>query len=234
MNKHFKIYGISWLIMFAIFNFVTFMTVGFAYGSEYFDAPFWIGYALVTLAFAGNFACTWYSTKTDSLKKFFLRMPLIRVSYISVVVCTVVGTAFMLLTKVMVGWIGGVIACLVLGFYVLSALRVILAAGIVEDVEERTEERTAFMRTLTVDAQCLVDRATTGEIRTELNRVYEAIRYSDSTTVPALAELEGEIRGAFSALKAAVAEGDAELVRAQATEVIALVEERRVKAKAYK
>ncbi len=234
MNKHFKIYSVSWLIMFLIFNFVTFMTIGFGYGTEYFNGTFWIAYTLVVLAFAGNFAVTWYATRSSALDKLFLNFSLLRIGYISVVICTIVGTAFMLAAKTAVAWVGAVVAVLVLGFYVLSALRTIMAIGAVEQVERHTEERTRTMRILTVDAQVLVNRASSPEMRRELNKVYEAIRYSDVTTIPELETLDDEIRNAFDALRSAVSDADEELVSEQAKQVITLVEERRVKVKAYK
>ena len=66
-------------------------------------------------------------------------------------------------------------------------------ADVVAQVEEKVKTKTAFMRLAVVDAESIMARATTAEIKAETKKVYEALRYSDPMSSDMLASIEQEI-----------------------------------------
>ena len=65
MTKIMKAYASVWVICFALFSAIVFLTP-----IEHSDG-FWIGYVFTTIAFLGQFGCTYKAFKTESLKKCF-------------------------------------------------------------------------------------------------------------------------------------------------------------------
>ena len=233
MKKTFNIYAICWAILLVVFNLTAFLIPNEIMGIRKFSSNFWIGYVFITISFIGQLVCAYFAFKQESLKKFFYSVSLITISYSATVLSIVVGILCMILPFVPV-WIGAIICLLILGFSAVSVLKAKAAADIVSEVDEKIKVQTFFIKSLTMDAESLVVKAKSDEIKAELKKVYEAIRYSDPMSNDALTDIETQIKLKFNALSKAVISSNAEETETMAEDLLVLVNDRNKKCKLLK
>lgn len=233
MKKTFKFYAIIWAICLALFNVIAFVTPNEIAGISKFDGAFWVGYIFITLAFIGQLACAHVALKAENLKKLFYNIPLISISYGGLVVMLVVGG----LTRVIPyfpNWIGIIGCLLVLGFTAISVVKATVAAEIVSDIDTKIATETAFIKTMTIDAQNLINRANAPMLKEQCKKVYETLRYSDPISNVALADIEQRIKEEFDALTDAVIADDLDATEISVKEIKVLIAERNSKCKMLK
>lgn len=233
MKKTFNIYAICWAILLVVFNLTAFLIPNEIMGISKFSSNFWIGYVFITIFFIGQLVCAYFAFKQESLKKFFYNTSLITISYSATVLSIVVGILCMILPFVPV-WIGAIICLLILGFSAVSVLKAKAAADIVSEVDEKIKVQTFFIKSLTMDAESLVVKAKSDEIKAELKKVYEAIRHSDPMSNDALTDIETQIKLKFNALSKAVISSNAEETETMAEDLLVLVNDRNKKCKLLK
>ena len=233
MKKTFNIYAICWAILLVVFNLTAFLIPNEIMGIRKFSSNFWIGYVFITISFIGQLVCAYFAFKQESLKKFFYNVSLITISYSATVLSIVVGILCMILPFVPV-WIGAILCLLLLGFSAVSVLKAKAAADIVSEVDEKIKVQTFFIKSLTMDAESLVVKAKSDEIKAELKKVYEAIRYSDPMSNDALTDIETQIKLKFNALSKAVISSNAEETETMAEDLLVLVNDRNKKCKLLK
>ncbi|MBQ8907864.1 MAG: hypothetical protein IJY71_04685 [Clostridia bacterium] len=233
MKKSFRIYSLIWALCLAVFNVIVFVTPKEIGGASKFTHSFWIGYIFITVAFVGQLVCAFFAFKANNLKKFFYRIPLISLSYDGLGAMLIAGSIFMVI-PVLPEWIGIIVCAITLAFQTVAVLKATAAAGVVSDIDEKIKAQTFFMKSLTVDAQALMNAAKTDELFEEAKKVYEAIRYSDSMTNDALSALDSQIEGQFKAFADAVEAEDVDVAKANAASLIELMKKREQKCKLLK
>ena len=232
MKKRFIYYAILWVILLALFNVIAFVTPGWE-GYEKFTGGFWAGYVLITLMLIGQLICGWIALKEDNSQKVFYKISLVRINYAGLIVSFIVGGLCMLISPL--PYWGGIIICAIV--LVATILPLVKAAAAVEEVEQidkKIKVKTFFIKSLTVDADTLMARATSEEVKAECRKVYEAIRYSDPMSDDALASAESQITLAFAKLTEAVEADNMDAVTETAREVIILIGDRNRKCKLLK
>ncbi len=233
MKKTFKFYISVWAISVLLFNALAFITPNEIAGINKFDGAFWVGYIFITLAFIGQLACAYVAFKAENLKKLFYNIPLISISYIGLVVMLMVGGLIMAIPG-MPNWIGVIICLLVLGFTVIAVVKATAAAQIVSDIDTKIVTETAFIKTITVDAQNLINRANAPMLKEQCKKVYEALRYSDPMSNVALADIEQRIKEEFDALTDAVIADDLDATESLVKEITTLIVDRSNKCITFK
>ena len=233
ISKNFKLYAVVWAILLILFNVIVFATPSEYEGESKFTESFWIGYSVVTIGFVGQLACSYIGLKDDNLNKIFFNIPLLRVSVIGLVVSAVAGSVFMAIPTVE-SWIAAIICVVILAFVAIATIKAKAVGDIAESVEKKIKEQTFFIKNLTVDAQNLLARANTPETKEIVNKVYEAIRYSDPMSNDNLSEIEGRIGYEFKTFEMAVKSGDNAVVENQAKELLILIDNRNNNCKALK
>lgn len=237
MKKAFRLYLIAWAILFVIFNVVVIVLpkettiAGVTYHKL--GGLSWITLILFELCFVGHLICTWIALKQNKLSGTFYRLPLIRLSYACIIVTTVIGCVMMAVPN-LPSWIPLIVALLVMAIYVFSILKAAAAAEIVESIDEKVQAKTAYIKSLTVDAQTLLSRAKSEPVKAACKKVYEAVRYSDPMTSDALHDVESRIRTEFDAFTDAVISDNADAATASADELLTLIKERSSRCKAEK
>ncbi len=231
-NKLFKFYAIGWALALALFNVISFVTPLFR-DAEGYSLAFWFAYGLITLCFAGQLVCAYLGFKADTAKRTFYNISLIKTSTAGLVASFIVGGVCMLITS-LAYWIGIIACCIVLVVNVIAVLRAKAAIDIVDEVDQKIQAQTFFIRSLTVDAESLMTRAPAGEYKDACKKVYEAVRYSDTMSHPSLAAAEGQITIRFNAFSAAVANGDIDATRSICEELLVLIADRNKKCKLLK
>lgn len=233
MKKGFKYYLSIWVILLTVFNVAVFVSPGEAGGYSKFGGAFWVGYIFITLSFIGQLICAYFVFKADSLQKFFYNVPLIRISRIGLVLTAIFGTLCMAIPN-LPNWIGIIICLAVLAFTAISVIKATAAGDIVSEIDKKIESKTSFVKALTADVEALMSAAKTPELKAEVKKVYEAIRYSDPMSNAALEEINEQIQNQFSVFADAVKTEDSELASSYSDELIILIDNRNKKCKLLK
>lgn len=232
MKKVFKFYSIIWAVLLALFNVISFVSIGWA-GIEKYTPSFWIGYIVITIAFIGQIVCTYFALKDNDIKKTFYNASLISTSYTGLILSFIFGGLCMLLYPLPY-WVGIILCTIILGFNVIAVVKAIAAIDIVGGIDKKVKEKTLFIKSLTVDAESLISRAKSENIKAECKKVYEAVRYSDPMSNNALASIEEDIAIKFPRFSEAVISEDLETVVMLADEIIVLLGDRNKKCKLLK
>lgn len=233
MKKYFKYYGICWAIALVVFNVITFVVASETVGLSSVGSSFWVGYAFITIAFIGNLICSLLFFKEENKSKVFLNIPIINLAYSALIVSLIVGAVVMAVPQIPY-WIGVIVDVFVLAFYAIAIVKASAAADIVNDVEQKVKVQTFFIKSLIVDANSLMARANSDEMKAETKKVYEAIRYSDPMSNNALANIENQIQNEFNAFADAVKKNDIDLAKSSANELVVLINDRNKKCKLLK
>lgn len=233
MKKTFKFYAIIWVICLALFNVISFVTPDEIAGISKFSGSFWIGYIFITFAFIGQLICAYIAFKAENLKKLFYNIPLITISYIGLMVMLVVGGITMAIPG-MPNWLGVIVCLAVLGFTAISVIKATFAVEIVSDIDDKIATETAFINTMTVQSQNLVNRANASMLKKQCKKVFDAFRYSDPMSSVALADVEQRIKEEFDVLTDAVISDNLDVTESSAKELIRLIAERNNKCKTLK
>ena len=232
MKKVFKFYSIIWAVLLALFNVISFVSVGWAGISKY-TPSFWIGYAFITLSFIGQIVCAYFALKDDDIKKTFYNVSLISTSYTGLILSFVFGGLCMIIS-LLPYWVGILLCAIVLGINVIAIIKASAVVDIVSSIDEKAKESTFFIKSLTVDAESLMSRAKSETIKAECKKVYEAVRYSDPMSNGALVSIESEITIKFSNFSDAVVSDKFNVASECATELVILIDERNKKCKLLK
>lgn len=232
MKKVFKFYSAVWAILLALFNVISFVSVGWAGISKY-TPSFWIGYTFITLSFIGQIVCAYFALKDNDIKKTFYNVSLIAASYTGLILSFVFGGLCMIIS-LLPYWVGILLCAIVLGINVIAVIKASAVVDIVSSIDEKTKESTLFIKSLTVDAESLMSRAKSETIKAECKKVYEAVRYSDPMSNDALASIESEITITFAKLSEAVVDNNFETVSEFTSEIIVLLGDRNKKCKLLK
>ena len=232
MKKVFKFYSIIWAVLLALFNVISFVSVGWAGISKY-TPSFWIGYAFITLSFIGQIVCAYFALKDNDIKKTFYNVSLIAASYTGLILSFVFGGLCMLFSPLPY-WVGIILCTIILGFNVIAVVKATAAIDIVGGIDKKVKEKTLFIKSLTVDAETLMSRAKSEAVKAECKKVYEAVRYSDPMSNGALVSIESEITIKFSNFSDAVVSDKFNVASECATELVILIDERNKKCKLLK
>lgn len=233
MNKNFKSYLTVWAIFFALFNIAVFVSPNEAAGMSKFGGAFWASYIFIVLAFIGQLAVSYFALKEENLEKLFLNISLLRISRTGLILTLVFGTLCMIIPN-LPNWAGAVVCLVILGLNAVSLVKGQLAADTVNAVDEKIKVGTAFIKLLTVDAECLMNKTQSPEIKAECKKVYEAVRYSDPMSNAALADTENQIQKLFNAFEAAVDGKSLDDVTALSADLLTALDGRNKKCKVLK
>lgn len=233
MKKTIRNYVVIWAILVILFSVVVFVTPSEVGGLSKFGGAFWGGYVVIMLAFIGQLICTLTALKSETKEKLFLHLPLIKISYSTLVVSIIIGTLCMAIPN-LPNWIGIVVCALIFAFNSIAAVKATTAADLVSDLQDKVECKTLFIKELTVRAESLMASAKGAETKTATKKVYEAARYSDPMSDSALAGLENQISDKMEEFAAFVKTDNAAGAEKAAQEVVAAINARNQRCKALK
>lgn len=191
-------------------------------------ATFWIAYSFTMIAFVLQLLVWQFSFKsTDTLKSKFLGIPLIHIGIVYLVVQLIAFAVFMIF-PVIPSWIAVIACTLILGISAICLIGADVARDEINRVEEMVTRKVFYIRELQADVEMLVEVEQNPEIKTELTKLAEEIRYSDPMSNEALADLETKISEKATELK--MSDNKLEII----SELDLLLTERNKKAKILK
>jgi hypothetical protein len=195
---------------------------------------FWPAYGFTMAAFFLQIVLVRAAFKNaDSLKKAFLGIPIVYagLGYLAVQFILGLGGIF---TPVVGSGLYVTLCAVLLGFFLVIILFAAIGREAIQGTEDGRGAKTLFMKSLLADAEILAGMIADAELKKGFAQLAETIRYSDPVSVPALAELEGRIRGQFAGLRGLIDANDPEAARKSCRDLRRLLEERNVKTKALK
>lgn len=162
-------------------------------------AAFGTAYAFTVLAFAAQIII-WCTASAGVAKSKFLGISLVQVG-IGYLVAQLVALAVFTAVPTLPVWAAVVVCAVLLAAAALCLIGGNVARGHVEQVEEKVQNKTAFMKGLRTDIELLTDAEQNAEAKQQLKKLAEAVRYSDPMSSPELADLEAQITKKVTALK---------------------------------
>ena len=233
MKNNFKFYTITWAILFVVYNLVIFLFKPIPGYVINYDARFWISWVVVIATFVGQLVCARVAFKSETKEKLFLNISIITQSYAALVLSVIVASILMLIPDCPY-WIAAIVCSIVFGYSAIMISGTKAAANIVEKRGAEVADKTAFIKNITSDAESLVSKGTSPEMKIKLKKVYELLRYSDPMSKEELKSIESKMAVKFNDISDAVKENNSTLVNEYCEEFFALVEERKTKCKALK
>ena len=209
-------------IVFALFN-----VLAFVIPTEK-TATFWIAYAFSVVAFGLQIGIWNFAFKgAETRKSKFLGIPLISVGARYLVVQVIAFVVFMAF-PFLPSWIPIVVCSVILGISAICLIGTETGREEINRVEEKVEKKVFYIKSLQVDIELLAESENDPDIKAELLKLADKIRFSDPMSSDALAKIETEILEKVSELK--TAENKLAIIAATS----ALVAERNKKAKILK
>ncbi|MBE6805144.1 MAG: hypothetical protein E7526_01270 [Ruminococcaceae bacterium] len=204
---------------------------GNLYSNRY-DLTFLIG---MLIAFVGTIIAVAFvlALKVDTKEKMFLNISQFKTAYIVTILSAILGGVYLFVAAVP-DFIVYIAAILAYALAVISIIKAKMAVSVVAGIDEKIKVHTFFIKTLTVDAQHLMNASKTAELKALTKKVYEAVRYSDPMSNAALVEVEDKIKNGFVDFENAVNAEDYELAASTAAELISLIDVRNKKCKLLK
>lgn len=225
MKRKFIPYCVCWAIFLALFHVIVFVTPNEIAGMSKFGGGFWIGYGFTLAAFCGQLLCAWLAFREGEKRKLFYHLPLVFISFSTLVLTAAVGIVFMAVPQIP-AWIAAIVCSSISAFGAVAVIKAKTAAETVSAIDERIKTKTVFIKELTARANSVMAGAQTSELKAEAKRVYEAIRYSDPMSSAQLKETEKKIGEAFDAFAEGVSSGKTAAAKAAAEDLILLLRER--------
>lgn len=224
MKKAEKSYIFAWLIAAGVFNAIVFLTPDTYAGYYKYGGSFWSGYIGIMIALICNLFCAIQAFKAENLTKLFYNIPLIRISYIGLILTFIAGIASMVIPD-LPNWVGMVACAVILAFTILALIKAEAAASLVASSDMQIKEETAFIRNLTVQAESLLNSSKEDNAKSIVKQVYESIRFSDPRSTSDVKYLEVKISDEFNNLKSAVQKNGSD-IDACAGNILQLLAER--------
>ena len=225
MKNSFKTYGICWIIVLGLFTTVSLVSAHNTVGLENVNANFWIGYFAIVLTLVGNIVCSYRCLNQDSTDKVFLNIPVFMISFSALVISLISGTVTMAVSSIPY-WIGILINIAILAFFIIAVIMASATASAISNIDSKIKSDSSFIRNLTTDASLLMSACADVQIRNEIKKVYEALRYSDPVSKKELKETESAISNKYEAFSMAVSNGEKNEVINLAAEIVALISKR--------
>ncbi|MDD6097984.1 MAG: hypothetical protein PUB66_04570 [Oscillospiraceae bacterium] len=193
--KQYITMSIIFAAVFAIYNIIVLLLFGDK------NNIFWISYGFMCAAFAVDIGVTVFSFKTLDTEAVFMGIPLLSFSIFYFFAELFASTVFMLFrnhasTKLTVS-----IQLIMLLIYVIFAALALLSRDAVQGIENDIKTKVAGIKNLSVDVKILEDQCMDGELKGELHKISEAIKYSDPMTTDAVGELDELIKSKVTELK---------------------------------
>ena len=165
-------------------------------------ASFWITYAFTNIAFVIQPVIWPVSFKNaDTLKAKFLGIPIIHIGIVYLIL-QLVAFAVICITPVE-SWLSVVIGIVLLGFTLIGVVAASFSKKVISDTDAKVKGKVTYIKALQAEMGLIADAEKDPVIKTELQKLAEAIRYSDPMSDHSLADIEKAIYEKVSELKSA-------------------------------
>lgn len=162
---------------------------------------FWITYAFAAIAVVAQ-TVIWKAAfgRDDTLKSKFLGLPVLHISIVYLIV-QLAAFAIYLFNPTLPTWSAAVVCVALGGISSVCMISADTGRSEIERVEDKVQKKTFFIRSLQADIEMLANAEPDTEVKAELLRLAEKIRFSDPMSHDRLADLENQITDKVAELK---------------------------------
>ncbi len=193
--KQYLTMSIVYAAVFAIYNIIVMLLFDDK------NSIFWTSYAFMCVAFVANISVTLLSFKNLDVEAAFMGIPLLSFSIFYFFGELFISFVFMLFRSIVGIKLTIAIQVIFLLIFVIFAAIALLSRDTVESITKDVETKVQSIKMLSVDVKMLEEQCMDSELKAELHKITEAIRYSDPMTNEALADLDNIIKGKVAELK---------------------------------
>lgn len=209
-------------IIFAVFTVVAFVAPFTK------SAVFWISYLFGLVALIFQIPLWNKALNGETLKSKFLGFPVLHIGVVYLVIQLIVSIIMMAIPGIPV-WVAIIIDVLILAISCVLVSSGGVARSAIEQTEEKIRTQTSFIKELKVSVDILLSEETDADVRAELGKLSDEIRYSDPMSNDALVEIEKQIAEKVSSI-ATAGENKLGII----SEISRLIKQRNIKCKALK
>lgn len=196
---------------------------------------FWVAYASDALAIVAQYPILKLGFKNgQDVKSRFYGYPIIRIGFIYLFVQCIAGTLVMLLSKWLPFWFVVVTFILILGFTGIGLIGADTVRDKIEQLDTQMEENTAFMHSLYTSVKQLSNYDADINLKDQLSKLAEAIRYSDPVSSASLTIVEERLEKCIHVLSQALSNGDESQAKKLCMSAFSILEERNLLCKQLK
>lgn len=188
---------IAVFIILVVYNVITFVVPFERSGG------FWIGYGFSILAILLTAGVGFYALSHESMKSKFYGLPLLRVTWIYLVIQVICGLIFMTFPVIPV-WISVVISIILLGACLIGLIAVDIGKDEIVRVDNVIKGKVFYIKALKVDIDSLSAKTDDLLLGRSLKELSETIQYSDPMSSDQLFALEAKIEAKVAELRDAV------------------------------
>lgn len=162
---------------------------------------FWITYAFAAIAVVAQ-TVIWKAAfgRDDTLKSKFLGLPVLHISIVYLIV-QLAAFAIYLFNPTLPTWSAAVVCVALGGISSVCMISADTGRSEIERVEDKVQKKTFYIRSLQADIEMLANAEPDTEVKAELLRLAEKIRFSDPMSHDRLADLENQITDKVAELK---------------------------------
>lgn len=234
MKKSMKIYNVIWLLFVLLFQILCFLTPNEYEEFNKFGGAFWAGYGFVMGALVLHYIFIFVVQRTKDRDKQYVNRPLIYISVLSLILMVFTSAACMIIPN-LPNWLGIIICYVILAVSLIYLMAAKTAGKNAYYANEALNERVSFFRDLASEAEAMVGFSQTKEAKVIAQKVYEAIRYSDPVSDPALIQEENQIKEMLEELsKSILKKSDVAVLKPIEQELLRLIQNRNNKCKNLK
>ena len=193
-TKNTVAFGLIYVILLGVFNLLVFTI------SKSRNDVFWLSYGFMTLAFVVQIVSMFMSFKSADVETAFFGIPLASFSVFYLCAELVIGALFMIFQMASFT-LALVIQVLVLAVFLIIAIISLLSRDTVQQISDNVKEHVSNLKSVLVDIEMLMDGCTDPELKADLRKLSETVKYSDPISNDAVADVEQRIMRKISELR---------------------------------
>lgn len=193
-TKNTVAFGLIYVILLGVFNLLVFTI------SKSRNDVFWLSYGFMTLAFVVQIVSMFMSFKSADVETAFFGIPLASFSVFYLCAELVIGALFMIFQMASFT-LALVIQVLVLAVFLIIAIISLLSRDTVQQISDNVKEHVSNLKSVLVDIEMLMDGCTDPELKANLRKLSETVKYSDPISNEAVADVEQRIMRKISELR---------------------------------
>ena len=193
-TKNTVAFGLIYVILLGVFNLLVFTI------SKSRNDVFWLSYGFMTLAFVVQIVSMFMSFKSADVETAFFGIPLASFSVFYLCAELLIGALFMIFQMASFT-LALVIQVLVLAVFLIIAIISLLSRDTVQQISDNVKEHVSNLKSVLVDIEMLMDGCTDPELKADLRKLSETVKYSDPISNEAVADVEQRIMRKISELR---------------------------------
>ena len=131
-------------------------------------------------------------------------------------------------------FVAAILCLLILLVNVISIVKAKTAADLIEEIDEKIENQTAFIYEMRQSSDVLLKKTSNEEIRKLIKKVNDAFKYSDPVSCESLSEIEKDIYKEYESLNDLINQEDVYNINVKVNHLLDLINTRNNKCKLMK